>query len=282
MSTAEKPGRKGGPVAAMKGVKLAFGKKKVLDGVDFSAPARESLVIMGSSGSGKSTLLFLLLGLLEPDDGGIWFHDKELTGLSRKELNRIRPEIGMVYQNAALISSMTVAENVALPLEELSDKKGSEIQKIVGEKLDLVGLKDSREKLPSELSGGMQKRAGLARALALDPKLVLFDEPSAGLDPVNSRMIDDLIIRLREEEGVTSIIVTHEMDSAFLIATRMAFLHEGKMVFEGGPDDFRKAEHPAVKKFLSAYENHGGGSGPSKDRRGKDQERGGGHESPQK
>jgi phospholipid/cholesterol/gamma-HCH transport system ATP-binding protein len=271
-----------GEVAAFKGIKLSFGPKKVLDGVDVSVPARESLVIMGASGSGKSTLLSLLLGLLEPDEGKIHFHDRELTGLSRKELNKIRPKIGMVYQNAALISSMTLAENVALPLEELSDKKPEEIRKIVEEKLDLVGLKDSGEKLPSELSGGMQKHAGLARALALDPELILFDEPSAGLDPVNSRMIDDLIIRLREEKQATSIIVTHEMDSAFYIATRMAFLHEGKMVFQGSPDDFRKAEHPAVKKFLSAYKDLGEGSGSSKKQSGKKEEPGAEHEDPQK
>jgi phospholipid/cholesterol/gamma-HCH transport system ATP-binding protein len=276
----EKP--EDGDVATMKGIKLSFGKKKVLDGVDVAVPARESLVVMGASGSGKSTLLSLLLGLLEPDEGEIRFHDRELTGLSRKELNKVRPKIGMVYQNAALISSMTVAENVALPLEELSGKKKDEIDKIVDEKLDLVGLKDSREKLPSELSGGMQKRAGLARALALDPELILFDEPSAGLDPVNSRMIDDLIIRLRKEKQTTSIVVTHEMDSAFYIATRMAFLHEGKMVFQGSPGDFRKAEHPAVKKFLAAYEDLGAGSGSSGKHSGKKEERGAEHEDPQK
>lgn len=248
----------GNPMVAMKDVKLSFGKKHVLQGADVTLHQQESLVIMGASGSGKSTLLSILLGLLEPDSGQVRFHDQDITGLARRELNRLRSKIGMVYQNAALISSMTLAENVALPLEELSGKDSREIRKIVEEKLDLVGLKDSAEKLPSELSGGMQKRAGLARALALAPELVLFDEPSAGLDPVNSRMIDDLIIRLREEEEVTSIIVTHEMDSAFYIATSMAFLHEGKMVFQGSPEEFRKEKHPAVKKFLSAYEDLGG------------------------
>jgi len=263
-------------MAALEGVKLSFGPKTVLDGVDLEVPARENLVVMGGSGSGKSTLLSLLLGLLEPDEGKILFQDQEITAMARRDLNRTRTQIGMVYQNAALISSMTVGENVALPLEELSKKKPDEIRKIVDEKLDLVGLKDAREKLPSELSGGMQKRAGLARALALDPKLILFDEPSAGLDPVNSRMIDDLIIRLREEQKATSIIVTHEMDSAFLIATRIAFLHEGKIVFAGTPEEFRHSDHPFIRKFLSAYDSSGGKAGAGKTERQKEQS----HENP--
>jgi phospholipid/cholesterol/gamma-HCH transport system ATP-binding protein len=239
----------------MKGIKLSFGQKEVLRGVDLDVPAHASLVVMGASGSGKSTLLSILLGLLEPDAGEAKFQDQDIPKLRRRELNAVRTKIGMVYQNAALVSSMTVGENIALPLEELSDKKEDEIEAIVGEKLKLVGLEDAKDKLPSELSGGMQKRAGMARALALGPELVLFDEPSAGLDPVNSRMIDELIIRLREEEKVTSVIVTHEMDSAFMIATRMAFLHEGRMVFAGEPAAFKESEHAAVKEFLSAYED---------------------------
>jgi phospholipid/cholesterol/gamma-HCH transport system ATP-binding protein len=171
-------------------------------------------------------------------------------------LNEIRTHIGMVYQNAALISSMNVRENIGLPLRELSDKNEQEIDSIIDQKLELVGLKDAGDKLPSELSGGMQKRAGLARALALEPELVLFDEPSAGLDPINSKLIDDLIIQLRDKQKVTSIVVTHEMESAFAVATRMAFLQEGKIILEGTPGEFRHSENPTVSQFLSSYSEH--------------------------
>lgn len=237
----------------MHDVTLQFADKVVLDGVTFSLKKEEVLVIMGLSGCGKSTLLSILLGLLTPNGGSVCFKEKDITKLPRKELNEARTHIGMVYQNAALVSSMSVRDNVALPLTELSDKEDKEIESIVDQKLELVDLKEVKEKLPSELSGGMQKRVSLARALALEPELVLFDEPSAGLDPINSRLIDDLIIQLREKQKVTSIVVTHEMDSAFLIATRMAFLDKGKIIFDGSPDGFRQSKNPTIEKFLSAY-----------------------------
>ena len=240
----------------MRGVELMFSDKAVLDGVNFSVRAEEVLVIMGMSGSGKSTLLSLLMGLLEPNKGSIFFKKENLTQLSRAELNAVRMQIGMVYQNAALLSSLTVQQNIALPLEELSDKSREEIDTLVDQKLEMVGLKDIRNKLPSELSGGMQKRVGLARALAMDPKLVLFDEPSAGLDPINSKLIDDLIIRLRTEQKVTSIVVTHEMDNAFAVATRMAFLDGGKIVFDGTPEEFRRSRLPIIISFLSSFSTH--------------------------
>lgn len=240
----------------MRGVKLGFVGKVILESVDFSLPAREVLVIMGLSGSGKSTLLGILMGLLKPDSGSVLFGGQEVTKLSRPELNAVRKRIGMVYQNAALISSMTVGENIALPLNELSDKSRDEIASIVDQKLELVGLVEARNKLPSELSGGMQKRVGLARALALDPELVLFDEPSAGLDPINSKIIDDLIVHLRDVQKVASIVVTHEMESAFAVATRMAFLHEGKMILEGAPDTFKTSANPDISTFLSSYSDH--------------------------
>ena len=240
----------------MRGVKLRFADKVILDGVDLSVQTQEVLVIMGLSGGGKSTLLSILMGLLKPDAGSAFFKDEDLTKLSRPKLNEARTHIGMVYQNAALISSMNVRENIGLPLKELSDKNDKEIDSIVDQKLELVGLKDAGDKLPSELSGGMQKRVGLARALALDPELVLFDEPTAGLDPINTETIDDLIIQLREKQKVTSIIVTHEMESAFAVATRMAFLYEGKITLEGTPEQFRHSDIPIVSKFLSSYSKH--------------------------
>ena len=182
--------------------------------------------------------------------------EKEVTQLPRPELNRMRTAIGMVFQNSALLSSMSVGNNIALPLQELSKKTPKEIESIVDAKLELVGLKDIKEKLPSELSGGMKKRVGLARALVLDPELILFDEPSAGLDPINSKLINDLIVDLRQKHHVTSIVVTHEMESAFSVATRMAMLHEGKIVEEGSPENFRKSKNPVVNQFLDSYQNH--------------------------
>jgi phospholipid/cholesterol/gamma-HCH transport system ATP-binding protein len=240
----------------MRGVKLQFADKVILNGVDFSVQTQEVLVIMGLSGGGKSTLLSILMGLLKPNAGSVLFKEEDLIKLSRSKLNEVRTHIGMVYQNAALISSINVRENVSLPLKELSDKNDGEIDSIVDEKLELVGLKDARDKLPSELSGGMQKRVGLARALATEPELLLFDEPTAGLDPINSKHIDDLIIQLRDKQKVTAIVVTHEMESAFAVATRMAFLQEGKIILEGTPGEFRHSDNPIVSEFLSSYSNH--------------------------
>ncbi len=240
----------------LRGIKLQFGEKVILDDINLSLAGEEVLVIMGLSGSGKSTLLSLLTGLLKPNAGSVEFKGADLTSLSRPALNDVRTHIGMVYQNAALISSMSVAENIALPLQELSKKSATEIAETVAAKLELVGLGEDGDKLPSELSGGMQKRAGLARALALDPELVLFDEPSAGLDPINSKLINDLIIHLREKQKVASIVVTHEMESAFTVATRMAFLHEGKILLEGTPAEFRDSDDPTLQPFLQSYSNH--------------------------
>ncbi len=234
-------------------LKLQFGDKVVLNGVSFSICKQEVLVIMGLSGCGKSTVLNIIMGLLEPTSGGVLFKDKELTHLARKESNEIRTHFGMVYQNAALISSFNVHDNIGMPLRELTEKSDGEINAIIDSKLELVGLRDAQEKLPSELSGGMQKRAGLARALALEPELVLFDEPSAGLDPINSKLIDDLIIQLRDKQKVTSIVVTHEMESAFAVATRMVFLHEGQVILDATPDDFKKSDNKIVREFISAY-----------------------------
>lgn len=237
----------------MQGVKLSFGDKAVLNGLDLSLQREETLVIMGQSGSGKSTILRLLLGLLKADDGSIRFKDQEITKLPRPQLNRLRATIGMVYQNAALIGSITVGQNLAFPLEELSQKSSAEIATIVDAKLALVGLADVRDKMPSELSGGMKKRVGLARALVMEPDLVLFDEPSAGLDPVNTDIIDALIADLRQKHHVTSIVVSHDIDSAFRVASRMVLLDEGKIMEDAAPDAFRQSANPAVRKFLGHH-----------------------------
>jgi phospholipid/cholesterol/gamma-HCH transport system ATP-binding protein len=232
-------------------VALNFDEKKVLEGVSLTVEPLERLVIMGQSGSGKSTILRLILGILQPTAGSVFFKQFEISRLQRRKLQQIRSRIGMVYQYSALLSSRNVRDNVALPLEELTDKSRAEIDKIVDEKLALVGMTDAKEQMPSELSGGMKKRVSLARALVMDPELILFDEPSAGLDPVIGSVIDELIISLTEKSKVTSIIVTHEMDSAFRIGTRMAMLYQGKIIEEGEAEQFKKSENPVVAQFLS-------------------------------
>jgi phospholipid/cholesterol/gamma-HCH transport system ATP-binding protein len=235
----------------LRDVHMQFEEKKVLDGFSLKVEPQERLVIMGQSGSGKSTILRLILGTLRPSSGSIFFKQFEITRLRRRKLQQVRRHMGMVYQYSALLSSRNVRDNVALPLEELTDKSRSEIDKIVEEKLDLVGMKDTKELLPEELSGGMKKRIAVARALVLEPELILLDEPSAGLDPVIASVIDELIISLSEKSKVTSITVTHEMDSAFRIGTRMAMLYQGKVIEEAEPEKFKQSKNPVVAQFLS-------------------------------
>ena len=238
-------------VVELRDVSMQFEEKKVLDDLSLKVEPEERLVIMGQSGSGKSTLLRLILGTLRPNSGAIFFKQFEIIRLKRRKLQRVRQHIGMVYQYSALLSSRNVRDNVALPLEELTDKSRSEIDKIVDEKLDLVGMKDSKDLLPDELSGGMRKRVALSRALVLEPELLLLDEPSAGLDPVIASVIDELVISLTERSKVTSITVTHEMDTAFRIATRMVMLYEGKIIEEAEPEKFKQSKNPVVAQFLS-------------------------------
>ncbi len=238
-------------VVELRDVVLEFPEKRVLDGVSLQVEPLDRLVIMGQSGSGKSTILRLILGILQPTAGQIFFKQFEISRLRRRKLEQVRARIGMVYQYSALLSSRNVRDNVALPLEELTRKSRAEIDKIVDEKLELVGMLESKEQMPSELSGGMRKRVSLARALVMEPELILFDEPSAGLDPVISSVIDELIISLTEGSKVTSVIVTHEMDSAFRIGTRMAMLYQGKVIADGAPNEFKNSSDPVVQQFLS-------------------------------
>jgi phospholipid/cholesterol/gamma-HCH transport system ATP-binding protein len=238
-------------VVELRDVALNFDEKKVLAGVSLKVESLERLVIMGQSGSGKSTILRLILGILQPTAGSVFFKQFEISRLPRRKLQQIRSRIGMVYQYSALLSSRNVRDNVALPLEELTDKSRDEIDRTVDEKLALVGMTHAKEQMPSELSGGMKKRVSLARALVMDPELILFDEPTAGLDPVIGSVIDELIISLTETSKVTSIIVTHEMDSAFRIGTRMAMLYQGKIIEEGEAEQFKRSKNPVVAQFLS-------------------------------
>ncbi|HSH38146.1 MAG TPA: ATP-binding cassette domain-containing protein [Chthoniobacterales bacterium] len=238
-------------VVELRNIRLHFDEKKVLDDVSLVVEPLDRIVVMGQSGSGKSTILRLILGILAPTSGKVFFKQFEISRLSRRKLQRIRARIGMVYQYSALLSSRTVRDNVALPLEELTKKSRDEVDRIVDEKLDLVGMADVKDQMPSELSGGMRKRISLARALVMEPELILFDEPSAGLDPVISSVVDELIISLTEQSKVTSVIVTHEMESAFRIGTKMAMLYRGKIIEVGPPDQFRDSTNPVVSQFLS-------------------------------
>jgi phospholipid/cholesterol/gamma-HCH transport system ATP-binding protein len=238
-------------VVDLRDVVMQFEEKRILDQLSLQVQPQDRLVIMGQSGSGKSTILRLILGILRPNQGSVFFKQFEITRLRRRKLQQVRRHIGMVYQYSALLSSRNVRDNVALPLEELTDKSREEIDQIVDQKLELVGMKDAKELMPSELSGGMKKRVSLARALVLEPELILFDEPTAGLDPVIASVIDELIINLSERQKVTSITVTHEMASAFRIGTRMAMLYQGKIIEDAESEKFKQSKNPVVAQFLS-------------------------------
>ncbi len=218
------------PIIRCAGVAKVFDGKTVLDDINLEIYPGETMVIMGGSGSGKSTSLRLMIGSFKPDRGAIEMLGQDLGALSERQLNEVRKQFGILFQSGALFNSMTIAENVALPLQEHTHLDQDIIDIQVKIKLELVGLREHADKLPSQISGGMKKRAGLARALALDPKILFYDEPSAGLDPVTSAQIDQLIIALTRQLGVTSVVVTHEMDSAFAIADRMAMLDKGRIL----------------------------------------------------
>lgn len=238
------------PVVELSEVRLSFGENQILKGVNLRVEEGERLVVLGQSGGGKSTILRLILGMLKPTAGSVRFRGHEIPRLNRRRLNLVRQRIGMVYQYSALISSMTVRDNLALPLEELTKKKRAEIDELVFLNLKRVGMDEHIGKIPSELSGGMRKRVSLARALMLEPELLLYDEPSAGLDPVLSTVIDDLMISVSEDTGAASIIVTHELESAFKVATRIAMLWDGEIIADGSPEEFRQHPDERVATFV--------------------------------
>ena len=235
---------------SIRNVTKNFGGKNVLNKLSLEIPRGETLVIMGQSGCGKSVLLKIITGLMSADSGEIWFDGTEISSLNGKKINNLRRKIGMLFQSAALFDSMTVAENVAFMLDQHTDLDKREMRKVVDEKLSLVDLEGVQDLRPAELSGGMRKRVGLARALAFDPEVILYDEPTTGLDPVTCTEINQLIKDLHERLQVTSVVVTHDMHSAFSVATRMAMIHEGKQVAYGRPDEIINIDDPILQQFI--------------------------------
>ena len=215
----------------------------------------EILVIIGPSGSGKSTLLRLMIGLLKPDSGQIWVDGREISHLDEDDLNQIRRNMGMVFQYSALFDSMTVGENVAFGIRQHTKMPEEEILRVIRRTLRMVGLMGRENAMPSELSGGMKKRVSLARAIALNPKIVLYDEPTSGLDPVMSATINRLIMSTRRIMGVTAVVVTHDMESAFTIADRIAMIYDERIIEVGTPAEFRQSDNPVVQQFISGVKN---------------------------
>ena len=239
------------PAIAVKDLHKSFGEQKVLNGVTLSLGRGETLAVLGRSGTGKSVLLRIIIGLQKPDSGSVHIHGQEITCLDLDQLGEIRKKMGFLFQHAALYDSLTVEQNVAFPLQhhkrEMSKSEQNDRAK---ELLAEVGMEGHLEKMPSDLSGGMQKRVGLARALALGPDILLLDEPTAGLDPISSSEIDDLVLKLQKEHHMASIVVTHDLHSAKTIADRLALLNEGNVVIEGSFEELQKSDIDFVREFL--------------------------------
>jgi phospholipid/cholesterol/gamma-HCH transport system ATP-binding protein len=238
-------------IIQVRDLRVNYGEREVLHGINFAVQRGETLVILGGSGSGKSTLLRSLVGLERPSGGEILVKGKDLAHAKVAEVEEVRKKMGMSFQGGALFGSMTVGENVALPLREHTALEDSTIQIMVRLKLELVGLAGFEHYVPSQLSGGMKKRAAVARAMAMDPEILFFDEPSAGLDPIIAAGIDNLILKLRKAFDITMVVVTHELASAFLIADRMVLIDKGNIIAIGTPAELKLSEHPRVKQFLN-------------------------------
>ncbi len=241
-------------VISLRQLNITFGTHTVLDNIDLDVYKGETLAVLGPSGTGKSTVLRSMIGLLEPNGGQIFIQGEDVSGLDEDGWNRLRMKMGMVFQYSALFDFLTVGENVAFGLRQHTDKSNEEIQGIVTQMLDLVGLPGTQDLYPAELSGGMKKRVGLARAIAVNPEIVLYDEPTAGLDPIMSRNISRLIKKTQEQLHVTSVLVTHDMQSAFYAADRVAMLYEGHIVAIGTAEDMKNSTNPIVKAFIEGRE----------------------------
>ena len=239
-----------GPMISLRDLRVSYSGREILHGITFDVQRGETMVILGGSGSGKSTLLRTLVGLEKPSSGEVCIRGKNFTAISEDERDEIRKHLGMSFQGGALFGSMTVGENVALPLREHTKLEESTMEIMVRLKLDQVGLSGFESFLPSQLSGGMKKRAAVARALAMDPEILFFDEPSAGLDPIIAAGIDQLILELKKAFRMTIIVVTHELASAFLIADRMVLINKGDLVAMGTVREMQNSKHPKVRQFL--------------------------------
>lgn len=241
-------------VISLRQLNITFGTHTVLDNIDLDVYKGETLAVLGPSGTGKSTVLRSMIGLLEPNGGQIFIQGEDVSGLDEDGWNRLRMKMGMVFQYSALFDFLTVGENVAFGLRQHTDKSDEEIHGIVTQMLDLVGLPGTQDLYPAELSGGMKKRVGLARAIAVNPEIVLYDEPTAGLDPIMSRNISRLIKKTQEQLHVTSVLVTHDMQSAFYAADRVAMLYEGHIVAIGTTEEMKNSTNPIVKAFIEGRE----------------------------
>ena len=239
-----------GPAIAVRNLRVKYGEREILHGISFEVPAGETLVILGGSGSGKSTLLRTLVGLERPSGGEIWMRGKNFAAMTGAERDELLKKMGMSFQGGALFGSMSVADNVALPLREHTELDESTIEIMVRLKLDQVGLSGFDNYMPAQLSGGMKKRSAIARALAMDPEILFFDEPSAGLDPIIAAGIDELILKLKKAFRMTIVVVTHELASAFLIGDRMILLDKGVIVANGTPKELQASTQPRVRQFL--------------------------------
>ena len=235
-----------------RGVHKAYGSKRVLRGVDLKVYRGEVLVILGGSGTGKSVTLRHMLGLEAPDAGKVFVEDEDITELPEEELYRVRKKFGMLFQSGALFDSMTVFENIAFPLREHTEMSEEEITRAVREKLELVNLPNTAHLMPVDLSGGMRKRVGLARSIVLDPKMILYDEPTTGLDPITAQKINEMIIDLQSKLNVTSVVVTHDIQSAFSVGDRIAFLNRGVFEWVGTMEAARDADHSVLREFFKS------------------------------
>jgi phospholipid/cholesterol/gamma-HCH transport system ATP-binding protein len=232
-------------------VHKSFGENHVLRGVNLQVMDGESMVVIGGSGTGKSVILKHVIGLLRPDSGRVLIEGTDLEGLSEEDLSEIRRKFGMLFQGAALFDSLSVWENVGFALRQHSHLSDRQIRSIASEKLAMVGLKEIEDRMPAELSGGMKKRVGLARAIATEPKILLYDEPTTGLDPIMADVINDLICELKQRLSVSSVAITHDMKSAYKVADRIAMLYQGKIEEVGTPDEIRESSNPVVQQFIT-------------------------------